>query len=298
MSGISGVVPPMTTPFDADGEIDLTAVRGQVEWCIGQGAHGLAVGGSTGEGHTLEIEEFRNLITAAVEAAAGRIPIIAGIIVDSTRDAIRRGLAVRDLGVAALQVTPVHYLFRPDDDAMQEHFRVMGEETGQPIIIYNVVPWSYLSPELLCRIMREVPQVVGVKQSAGDLKMFADLMIMARPEDMIFSAVDALLYPSYALGACGSIAATLAAIPAACVAQWNAVQAGDHATARALHEKILPMWNAMVSDNLPACVKYAQTIQGCPAHYPRAPMPVASAAQKKAIHDALAGLKIDFVAAA
>ena len=181
MTSLSGVVPPMTTPFDADGEIDLKAVQTQVEWCIGQGAHGLAVGGSTGEGHTLEVDEYRDLIAAAVEAANGRIPIIAGIIVDSTRDAIKRGLAVRDLGVAALQVTPVHYLFRPDDDAMQEHFRVMGEETGQPIIIYNVVPWSYLSPQLLCRIMREVPHVVGVKQSAGDLKMFADLMIMARP---------------------------------------------------------------------------------------------------------------------
>ncbi len=295
MSSISGVVPPMTTPFDADGEIDLKAVRAQVDWCIGQGAHGLAVGGSTGEGHTLEIDEYRDLIAAAAEAANGRIPIIAGIIVDSTRDAIKRGLAVRDLGVAALQVTPVHYLFRPDDDAMQEHFRVMGEETGQPIIIYNVVPWSYLSPQLLCRIMREVPHVVGVKQSAGDLKMFADLMIMARPEDMIFSAVDALLYPSYALGACGSIAATLAAVPAACVEQWDAVQAGDHAKAKALHEKILPMWNAMFSDNLPACVKYAQTIQGCPAHYPRAPMPVANETQKKAIRDALTALGIDFV---
>ena len=65
---------------------------------------------------------------------------------------------------------------------------MMGEEVGHPIIIYNVVPWSYLSPELLCRIMDEVPAVVGVKQSAGDLKLFADLMLSADPEHLIFCA--------------------------------------------------------------------------------------------------------------
>ncbi len=196
----TGVIPPMTTPFRKDGEIDLQLVAPQVEWLIGAGAHGMAAGGSTGEGHTLDHEEYRDLMAATVDAAKGRVPVIAGIIVDSTRDAIRRGKLVRDMaGVAALQVTPVHYLFKPDDEAMVSHFRRMADETGMPIIIYNVVPWSYLSPALLTRIMNEVPLVVGVKQSAGDLKLFADLMMMA-PDKLIYSAVDALMYPSYALG--------------------------------------------------------------------------------------------------
>ena len=94
----------------------------------------------------------------------------------------------------------MHYLFKPDDEAMVDHFRAMADATGMPIIIYNVVPWSYLSPKLLTRIMHEMPLVVGVKQSAGDLKLFADLMLMA-PDKLIYSAVDALLYPSYTLGA-------------------------------------------------------------------------------------------------
>ena len=71
-------------------------------------------------------------------------------------------------------------------------------------MIYNVVPWSYLSPQLLCRILREVPGVIGVKQSAGDLKLLADLLLAAPAGSRIFSAVDALLYPSFALGAHGS----------------------------------------------------------------------------------------------
>src|SRR6185312_7991626 len=177
-SRLTGVIPPMTTPFRKDGEIELKQVGAQVEWLIGAGVHGMAAGGSTGEGHTLDHAEYRDLIAATVEAAKGRAPVIAGIIVDSTRDAIRRGKLVRDMDVAALQVTPVHYLFKPDEQAMVDHFRRMADETG-------------------------VPLVVGVKQSAGDLKLFADLMMMA-PDKLIYSAVDALMYPSYALGAHGS----------------------------------------------------------------------------------------------
>jgi len=288
---LHGIIPPITTPFDADGEINETALRAQVRWLIGQGVHGLAAGGSTGEGHTLDADELRRLVATVTEEAAGRAPVIAGIIVDSTRDAIRRGKALAGLGVAALQVTPVHYLFRPDDDAMVEHFRTICDATGRPLIIYNVVPWTYLSPDLLVRIMREVPGVIGVKQSAGDLKLVADLLLIGGPDDLIFSAVDALLYPSFALGAHGTIAALPTAAPGACVALWNAVQRGDHPQALDLHRRLLRLWNALVGDNLPACVKQAQTLQGCPAGVPRAPMPAASAAQQRAIETALAGLR-------
>ena len=181
---IFGIIPPMTTPFDGSGEIDEAAVRAQVRWLLDRGVHGLAAGGSTGEGHTLDADELKRLVAMVVEEADGRVPVIAGIIVDSTRDAIRRGEALAGLGVAALQVTPVHYLFRPDDDAMLAHFRTICEATGQKVIIYNVVPWSYLAPGLLLRIMREVPGVIGVKQSAGDLKLVADLLLGARPDDL------------------------------------------------------------------------------------------------------------------
>jgi 4-hydroxy-tetrahydrodipicolinate synthase len=281
-----GVIPPMTTPFGRDGEIDFKLVVPQIEWMIGAGVHGVAAGGSTGEGHTLDHEEYRDLMAATVEAAKGRLPVIAGIIVDSTRDAIRRGKLVRDMNIAALQVTPVHYLFKPDDEAMVAHFRSMADETGMPIIIYNVVPWSYLSPTLLTRIMNEVPLVIGVKQSAGDLKLFADLMMMA-PDRLIFSAVDALMYPSYVLGAHGSIAAILTAAPHASVELWDAVKAGNHDRALDLHKKLLALWNALNADNLPACTRHAQTLQGLAKTYPRAPMPDASIAQQAAIRGAL-----------
>ena len=253
---------------------------------------GIAVGGSTGEGHALEADEFRTLINVAFEAADGRIDVIAGIITDSTRESVRRGQIIRDSGVVALQVTPVHYVFKPTDDGTVEHFRTLTTETDMPVIIYNVIPWNYLSPELLCRVMREVPGVIGVKQSAGDMKLFADLMISANREDLIFSAVDGLLYASYCLGAQGSIAAILSAAPRPSVQLWNAVKAGDHATALDLHEKLLVLWNAIVGDNLPATTKYSQILQGIPAGIPRQPMSMPGEPQQSLIRNALMGLSL------
>ncbi len=289
---LKGIIPPMTTAFDERGDIDEGAVRAQVHWMVQQGVHGLAVGGSTGEGHTLDRDEFARLIEIVVDEAADRLPVIAGIIVDSTREAIWRGKMIRDIGAAALQVTPVHYVFRPDDDAMVEHFRALSDETGQQVLIYNVVPWTYLSPDLLCRIMSEVPAVIGVKQSAGDMKLLADLLIQAAPDRRIFTAVDALLYSSFTLGAHGAIAAILTAAPRATVDLWNAVEAGDHAKALDLHQRLLPLWNAIFQDNLPANTKYAQSLQGCPSGFPRAPMPSTSEVQKSKIRSALEGLGV------
>ena len=121
--------------------------------------------GSTGEGHTLDRDEFKILLKLARESLGTDFPLVAGIIVNSTDEAIERGKIALDKGADFLQVTPVHYLFKPDDEAMVQHFREICDATGMPLLIYNVVPWTYLSPELLCQIMREVPGVKGVKQS-------------------------------------------------------------------------------------------------------------------------------------
>ncbi len=290
LESLRGVVAPFTTPFNDNDQIELKAISGQVDWLIDNGVHGLAAGGSTGEGHAIDRQEYRSLIETTVEAVAGRVPVVAGIISNSTAETAARGKLVADTGVVALQVTPPHYLFRPDDDAMIGHFSAIHEECGLPILIYNVVPWCYLSPDLLLRIMSEVPGVAGVKQSAGDMKLFADLIRRADPKNLIFSAVDALLYPSYVLGARGSIAAILSAAPGPSVDLWNAARAGDHDRARDLHERLMPLWDAIGVDNMPSLVKYAQALQGVPAGLARRPTSPATREQKAEVRRALEGL--------
>ena len=288
---IFGIIPPLTTPFRSDGTITEDALRAETRYMIEVAkVHGLAVCGSTGEGHTLTTEETRRITEIVVKEAKGRTPVITGIIVDSTAQAIERGKAVKDLGVAALQVTPPHYLFRPDDDAMLRHFEALAKGTGLPIIIYNVVPQAYLSPQLLTRIITTVEGVIGVKQSAGDLKLVADLVLLLGHRGRIMNAVDALMYPAFVLGVHGAIAAILTAVPTLLVQLWDAARAGDHKQALVLHEKILPIWNAIGSENhfnLPANTKTCQELLGRKAGVPRPPMSASSPAQRAAIQSAL-----------
>ncbi len=292
MAELHGIIAPFTTPFTENGDIDLSLVKPQVDWLIANGVHGLAAGGSTGEGHALGREEYRDLMAETARAIEGRAPLVAGIIANSTDEVATRGHLVKDLGVAALQVTPPSYLFRPDDDAMVRHFAEIHAACDVPILIYNVVPWCYLSPDLLLRIMDEVPGVLGVKQSAGDMKLFADLIRRANPKNIIFSAVDALLYPSYQLGAPGAIAAILTAAPGPSVRLWDAVQAQDWATALDLHERLMPLWDAIGQDNMPSLCKYAQQLQGVDAGLARRPTSPAIDAQRAAVRDALRGLQL------
>lgn len=282
-----GIIPPIVTPFTAEGEIDEAAFRGVIRFMLKKQVHGICVGGSSGEGHTYTAEEFVRLMTVACEEVKGAVPVVAGIIVNSTRDAIARARSIDHLPVAGLQVTPVHYVFKCDDDATYKHFKALSEATRFPVIIYNVVPWNYLSPALLIRIMKDMPGVIGVKQSAGDMKLTADLLIGLPAGKKVYCAVDALLYAGFALGAQGTIAAQPAAIPGVCVTLWNAVQAGDHVKALEIHEAMLKFWNALSADNLPANIKTALRLQGVETGQPRMPMPASSEAQVAAIRTTL-----------
>jgi 4-hydroxy-tetrahydrodipicolinate synthase len=284
---IQGIIPPIVTPFTAEGSIDEAALRANVQFVISQGVHGICFGGSTGEGHTLSSDELERIAAICAEEADGRLPVVAGIIVNSTRDAVSKARLMAKYAIDALQITPVHYVFKPDEEATYNHFRTICDATDLPVLIYNVVPWNYLSPTLLVRLMNELPGIKGVKQSAGDLKLFADLMITAPKDALIFSAVDALLYPSFAMGSHGTIAANPAAVPGVCVALWDAVQAGDHSRARQIHEALLRFWNTISADNLPANVKFALAQQSVPTGHPRAPMPATSVAQGEKIKAAL-----------
>lgn len=291
---LTGILPPLSMPFDENGNLVKGALKAQVDLMIESGVRGVVVGGSTGEGHTLSATEFVDAMTEAYNAVDGRVPFVAGLIVQSTREAIDRVKALGDMKIAALQVTPVHYLFKPGREATIEHFRAIWEETQIPILIYNVIPWNYLSVDDMLAVMDAVPGVVGMKQSSGDLKSLSDLLLRAKPENLVLSGIDALLYPAFSLGAHGAISALTCAVPGVTVKLFNAVAAGDHATAKDIHFKLNALWNSMRHDNLPACVKYVQSRQGLPMFHPRAPMERVTDEQKKQI-DAALGPILDLV---
>lgn len=277
---LQGIIPPLVTPFDENDEVDEKGLRAEVRFMLNAGVHGLAVCGSTGEGHTLSPDETQRITeivaeevdTYAAQAPHHPIPIVVGIIANSTHQALRHAHAVRNLPVAALMVTPPHYLFTPSEVEMFAYFRTISEETGLPVLVYNVVPWAYLSADALVRLMSETPAIVGVKQSAGDLHALAWLLTNLPEGKVVLSAVDDLLYPSFLLGAHGAIAGLCTAAPHLSVRLWNAVQSGDHKTALQCHRKLLRVWQVIHAPNFPARVKAALILQGVPAGRPRRPL--------------------------
>lgn len=287
---ITGILPPVTSPFERDGTLARTGFDEQIDMIMEAGARGVVVGGSTGEGHTLNRSEFELSMSASASALKGRGGLLAGLIVNSTQEAIDRIKLLEGIKVDALQVTPVHYLFKPGAQATIDHFKAIADSTDIPILIYNVIQWNYLSVDLMLRTMNEVPGVIGMKQSNGDLKSVSDLLTRLKPHNLIITGIDAMLYPAFALGAHGAITALTAAVPGAVVKLWDAVEAKDFDKAKDLHFKLGKLYNAFNHDNLPACTKYAQHRQGIPLFYPKSPMEHVSDEQKSRIDSALADL--------
>lgn len=287
---ITGILPPVTSPFDRSGALQSEGLKPQVDFIMDAGARGIVVGGSTGEGHTLNRDEFLSSMQVTAKALDGRGGLIAGLIVNSTQEAIERIRLIDGLKVDALQVTPVHYLFKPGAQATIEHFKAIAASTDIPILIYNVIQWNYLSVELMLKIMDEVPGVVGMKQSNGDLKSVSDLLAQLKSHNLVITGIDAMLYPAFSLGAHGAITALTAAAPRAVVKLWDAVESGDYDLAKEMHFKLGNLYNAFDHGNLPACTKYAQSRQGVPMFYPRPPMEQVSDEQRARIDKALSEL--------
>lgn len=284
---LKGIVPPMVTPFDDAETVDVTSLRKEARYQLDSGVHGICVTGSTGEGASLSPEETALVARTVVEEVAGEVPVIAGIIRDSTRDVITYAEALKDTGVSALQVTPVHYLFTPDPDATYGYYRQITEATGLPVVIYNVVPWARIEPDTLYRIMQEIPLVVGVKQSGGDMHALADLLKLNPTGGRVLTAVDDLLYPSFVLGAHGAIAATLTVVPGLCVALWDAFHAGRHDEALRIHNQLLAVWRAINGPNMPARIKDGLAMQGRTGGRARSPMSAVTDEERATLRAAL-----------
>ncbi|GAA4554070.1 dihydrodipicolinate synthase family protein [Pseudonocardia xishanensis] len=284
---LHGMISTVVTPFDERDQVDLELLRGEVKYLLDQGVTAICACGSTGEGQTLSLEESKAICEVVVDEVAGRVPVIGGVIQNSTAQAIRYSLALKEAGVDALQVTPVHYVFAPSQAETIEHYRLVGEAADLPIVLYNVVPWALVGVDTIEKMGDVVPQVVAVKQSGGDIHLLADLLHRVRDRFTILAALDDLHYPAFVMGAHGALAAIPTVTPKLSVELWDAVQAGDHAEALRLHERILTVWRAIDGPNLPATLKAALQLQGREGGLPRKPFSPATPEERERIATAL-----------
>lgn len=281
-----GIISTVVTPFDENDAVDHGLLKQDVNYLVESGITAICATGSTGEGHTLSLEESVAVARTVIDAVGGRIPVISGVIQNSLAQAKRYGLALKDAGVDALQITPVHYVFAPSPEETVDYYRELGE-IGLPIVLYNVVPWALVPVDTIELIGRAVPEVVAIKQSGGEIHLLADLLQRVRDRFTILAALDDLHYPAFVMGAHGALAAIPTVTPKLSVQLWDAVQQGDLDTARDLHERILTVWRAIDRPNLPATLKAALELQGRPAGYPRKPFKPATEADRSRIAAAL-----------
>jgi 4-hydroxy-tetrahydrodipicolinate synthase len=284
---LRGVIPAVITPFDSDGRIDEKALRAEIEFHLASGVAALCAGGSTGEGAGLNRDEVKQLNAIFVDQTNGRAPVIAGVIPDTTDEAVHLGLAAKEAGVAALQVTLPHYLFQPAVPELVSYYSEIRDRTGLGIILYNVLPWAQVTPEGVRKLI-ESDAIIAVKQSGSNMHQLADMVYYFGRQLPILSAIDDLLYPSFVVGAHGTLSAIASVLPAQCVELYEAVQQGDHCRALKLHNQLLVVWRAM-EDMTGFCgrVKCAIELQGRPAGVPRRPHRAAREDERDMLRTAL-----------
>ena len=268
---LRAVIPAVITPFDSAGKIDERALRAEIEHHLSCGVSALCAGGTTGEGAGLNRDEVKQLNMIFVDQANGRVPVIAGIIPDTTDEAVELGSAAKEAGVAALQVTPPHYLFQPGTPEIVSYYCEIRDRTGLGVILYNVLPWGQVTPESVEKLI-EADAIIGVKQSGSNMHQLADMVYRFGKLIPILSAVDDLLYPSFVLGARGTLSAIASVLPLQCVQLYEAVEKGDHGRALELHNQLLVVWRALEDmTGFFGRVKCAIELQGRMAGLPRRP---------------------------
>ncbi|WP_316980296.1 dihydrodipicolinate synthase family protein [Shumkonia mesophila] len=260
---VRGIFPPLVSPFTENEELDLAALRTEVEFNLSLGVTGVCVGGSTGEGHAIEPQEIGLLVKTAQDVVRGKIPVIAGIITTSTREAVKRGKIARDAGAQALMVTPPIYQIC-SDDGLFDYYATIHSETGLPIIVYNVLTDVPVTPALMRRLAA-APEVglIATKESiGGSLETLGELIATIGDKISVTWAHDWLLYPGLALGATGSISGAAAILPRHSLILWDALQRSDIRRAQELHFAVTDVCSQISRFNWPAGVKLSINMQG------------------------------------
>lgn len=275
---VVGIFPPVVSPFTKDEELDLAALRREVNYNISLGVTGVCVGGSTGEGHALDAQDLGHLVKTAQEEANGRVPVMAGIITTSTREAVKRAKVARDAGAQAVMVTPPVYQIC-SDDGMYDFYAAIHKESGLPVMVYNVLTSAPVTPKLMRRMAANQAEtgLIATKESiGGSLETLTELLDTIGDRISVTWAHDWLLYPGLAIGATGSISGAAALLPRHCLALWDAVQTGNVAYAQRLHFVITDVCSQISRYNWPAGVKACINMQGrdvgpCRAPFNRVP---------------------------
>ena len=272
-SKFHGVVPAMATPFTADHHLDESRVGELIESYLQAGVHGISVAGSQGEFFALDADEHIRLLELSMRAIDGRVPLYAGTGGATTRQAIALTRVAEAIGAdLALVITP--YFVQPTQDELVAHYTAVARATKLPVMLYNNPPRTSVNvlPATLARCMKAADNIVGIKDSGGDLTQSIEYLLTAPRPALLFSGRDTIALAMMFHGAQGTISPAANVFPELMVQLYDALRAGDHAEALRLSNVFAPLRAAWAWGSFPVVIKEAMALVGRSAGPTRPPI--------------------------
>ncbi len=260
-----GSLVPLITPF-RNGKIDDDAFRALIDWHVDSGTHGVVITGTTGEPSSLSFDERVHIIELAIDASAGRIPVLAGTGSVNHAEALALTSRAEQAGAdAAVVIIP--YYVRPGQAGLYGHFRAIAESTRLPVMLYNIPgrAAANLEPETIRKLAIDCPNIIGVKESNKDFEHVARVFHRTRDigrEFHVYSGIELLCFPILALGGSGMVSATGNVMPREVAQLYDLCAAGRWDEARELHYHLMPINDALFLETNPAPSKAALGMMG------------------------------------
>jgi len=256
-----GSMVAIITPFKK-GKVDEKKLAELVEFHIKNSTSAIVPCGTTGESSTLSYEEHERVIDVVIEAVNKRVPVIAGTGSNNTAEAIMLTTHAKNAGAdASLQISP--YYNRPTQEGLYQHFKKIAEESGLPLIVYNIASRTGVNilPETMQRLSR-VKNIIGVKEASGNLDQMSQIHELCGEKFELISGDDSLTLPLLSIGGTGVISVVANIAPKDVADMVSKFNKGDITGARKLHYKLLPLVRAIFIETNPIPVKTAMALMG------------------------------------
>ena len=266
-----GSLVALVTPF-RDGQVDEPKLRELVEFHVANGTDAIIPCGTTGESPTLSHGEHKRVVEVVIEAAGGRVPVVAGTGSNSTAEAIDLTAHAKKAGAAgALVVNP--YYNKPTQEGLYRHFSAIAEGVDIPILVYNIQSRTAVNVETdtLARLAK-IPNIVGVKEASGSLDQMTQVILACGPDFTVLSGDDNLTLPLMAVGGRGVVSVVANIVPRDTAEMAHAALEGDWKRARDLFHRLFPLCRAMFIETNPIPVKEAMAMLGMIAPEFRLPL--------------------------
>ena len=259
-----GIIPAVVTPLTLEGKFSEKAMRNLVKYLIDGGVHGLFVTGTTGEFYGLTPEEKREIFQVTLDETRGRVPVYAGTNGITTRESVMLTQLAEDCGIDAVSVlTPM--FITPTQEQLIGHYKTIAANTSLPVLLYNNPPKTgvNLAAATVAKLA-EVPNIVSIKDSSGDLTLTAEYIRLTRGIEnfTVLMGRDTLIYGALCYGASGSIASCANVAPRLCADIYDRYMAGDLKGSLEAQFKLAPLRIAFTIGTFPAVIKESLALLG------------------------------------